>query len=376
MKIVYSSESRIYCLEGGKKTEIPCERSAKYRQTVDSIRRRNEWKTTGRGAQFQGTMKEYEDSSDVYVDMQGLCGYDGRLIYSLTLDGSSCLYHRGADRSENDEGLIISSNTLYFGGVDYYDGKLAASMGHTPDERHIALFDPPSPIYNEYTDGDSQETAPYFSRSVKGRLYFSTCGNARGDHGGVTAVSNRTGAYIDTNTSEMTELLSDEKYDFLSLKDDSDGNLYYIRQPYHTAKPEKFRISDVFFFPFRLIKALGGWLNFMSVIWGGESLNGKTPDDMIGERAGRRSRRDLIIDGNIIKAEHLADKNGREEPLLPAERVLIKREPDGAETVVAKGVLDYAVTPDGEIVRSDGRYIIMPGGEKVKAHLARNLTVL
>ena len=68
--------------------------------------------------------------------------------------------------------------------------------------------------------------------------------------------------------------------------------------------------------------------------------------------------------------------NGREEPLLPAERVLIKREPDGAETVVAKGVLDYAVTPDGEIVRSDGRYIIMPGGEKVKAHLARNLTVL
>ncbi|MBQ5311938.1 MAG: hypothetical protein ILP19_07865, partial [Oscillospiraceae bacterium] len=278
MKIIYSSESRIYCIEDGNKTEIPCERTEKYRQTVDSIRRRNEWKTSGRGAEFTGSARTYESSSDVRVDLTGLCAYNERIIYSLRLDESSCIYHRSADRTEGDEGLVISSNDLYFGRSDFYDGKLAVSLGGSPTEKHIAVLEPPSSVYDEYTDGDSQELDPYFSRYHKGRIYFSSCGNARNEYGVLTAVSNRVGAYLDMDSHTMTELLTDEKYDYISLKDDKNGNLYYIRQPYSPQEEKSdFSVADIFLFPVRLLKALGGWLNFMSVIWGGESLNGKSP---------------------------------------------------------------------------------------------------
>ncbi|MBQ5315999.1 MAG: hypothetical protein J6I96_00430 [Oscillospiraceae bacterium] len=381
MKIIYSSESRIYCIENGNKTEIPCERTEKYRQTVDSIRRRNEWKTSGRGAAFTGTARNYEDSSEVRVDLTGVCSYNDRIIYSLRLDESSCIYHRSADRSEGDEGLILSSNELYFGRSDFYDGKLAVSLGGSPSERHICVLEPPSSLYEEYTDGDSQELDPYFSRAHRDRIYFSSCGNARNENGFVTAVSNRVGAYLDMKSRTMTELLTDEKYDHISLKDNANGDLYYIRQPYsQQTEKSSFSVKDVFLLPVRLIKALGGWLNFMSVIWGGESLNGKDPANMLNERTKNRSERDMIIDGNIIKAEKLAKKNeNNEDGLMPHERVLIKREADGEETTVAKGVLDFALADDGTVVYSDGRYIhtLSPDGSdsRIKAYLARNITL-
>ena len=382
MKIIYSSESRIYCIENGNKTEIPCERTEKYRQTVDSIRRRNEWKSSGKGAAFTGSARSFEDSSEVRVDLTGVCAYNDRIIYSLKLDESSCIYHRTADRATGNEGLIISSNELYFGRSDFYDGKLAVSLGGSPSERHICVLEPPSSVYEEYTDGDTQELDPYFSRYHKDRIYFSACGNARNEYGAVTAISNRVGAYLDMDSRTMTELLTDEKYDHISLKDDANGNLYYIRQPYSPGTEKSdFSVKDIFLFPVRLIKALGGWLNFMSVIWGGESLNGKDPSNMLNERTKKRSERDLIIDGNIIKAEKLAKKNENDEDgLMPHERVLIKREADGEETTVAKGVLDYALTEGGGIIYSDGRYINILSSdgskEKIKAYLARNITLL
>ena len=180
----------------------------------------------------------------------------------------------------------------------------------------------------------------------------------------------------------MTELLTDEKYDYISLKDDIHGNLYYIRQPYNTVTEKSdYSVKDIFLFPFRILKAFGGWLNFMSVIWGGESLNGKDPSSMLNERTKNRSQRDIVIDGNIIKAEKLAKKNDNdEEGFMPSERVLIKREADGEETTVVKGVLDYTLADDGTLIYSDGRYINILAADgsrnRIKAYLARNLTTI
>ena len=49
MNIIYTSENKIYSFENSNKTEIPCGRVIKYKETLDSIRRRSEWKTTGSG---------------------------------------------------------------------------------------------------------------------------------------------------------------------------------------------------------------------------------------------------------------------------------------------------------------------------------------
>lgn len=369
-------------LDNGSKTEIPCGRINKYRETLESIRRRNEWKTTGRGAQFTGTAVDYEGSTDVAARISGLSQKDGRLIYGVALDESSSLYHRSTDPSDESEGLILSGNEFSFGSFDCYEGKMAVSMGNSTSELHIAVMEPPASAYDELTGGDTVESDPYWSRAHKDRIYFSTAGNARNEYGAVGAVSPRSAAYIDTKENRLEEFISDEKYDFLKIKDDAKGNIYFIRQPYGGEHPkDSFKISDVFFFPIRLLKGLFGWLNFVSTIWGGEPLKSGSDGLPSNLRAKQRDAKDIIIDGNIIKAEKLAAeedmKNGDIKGLMPLSRVLVKREADGEETILKRGVLDYTVCSDGSLLISDGRHISRLDGtdEKTiaKAYLAVNL---
>lgn len=61
---------------------------------------------------------------------------------------------------------------------------------------------------------------------------------------------------------------------------------------------------------------------------------------------------------------------------MPLSRVLVKREADGTETVLKKGVLDYSLCDEGILI-SNGRQITLfaDGNETLvtKAYLARNL---
>lgn len=378
MEIVFTSEGKIFHYDGKTKTEIPCERLNKYKKALSDIRRRKEWKTTGAGAMFTGQTEVFEDENNVYSEVTALTPYEDGLIYGILLDSSSGIYSRSLDPSDDMEGLIISSADFRIKDADFRDGMLAVSLG-SGDEYHIALFEPPSAAYDEYTDGDTCESYISFSNSRKGRIYFSTSGNARSNYGGVQAHSPMTGAYLDIHSRTMGEVLSDEKYDFIRLQDDDNGDLWYIRQPYGGEhEKDGMKISDIFLAPFRILKALGGWLNFMSVLWGGQSLNGKDPSQMLNERTKNRSARDIIIDGNVIKASKAASGKQAEAPFIPQSRVLVHKSDEG-ETIVAKGVLDFTV--DGtSVIYSDGHgvYRLEDGERKLitKAFLARNIRVL
>ena len=258
MNIIYTSENKIYSFENSNKTEIPCGRVIKYKETLDSIRRRSEWKTTGAGAMFTGTAMKAE-TIEMPARITGLacCGdKDGELIYGIQLDGSSSLYRRSTDRTDMNEGLILSGNDISFGAFDFLDGKLAVSIGSSM-HLHIGVMEPPSSAYEEFTDGDTIEEDPYWSRFNKGRIYFSTAGYGRDANGVIGGISPRSGAYLDTVTREMEEFLTDPKYDYYKIKDDKYGNIYYIRQPYGGEKSrDGIKFTDVLFFPVRLLKPL------------------------------------------------------------------------------------------------------------------------
>ena len=380
MKIIYTSQGRMYLCEDGKTREIPSERIARYRQNLQDIYRRKEWKTTGTGAQFTQTMAAVDESESFFSSISGVTAYKDEMIYSLKLDNSCGVYTRSVDPADDIEGLILSSNDTEINEIAYSPekDKLALSLGGG-GELHIAVLEPPSAVYDELTDGDSSERYLSFSEHVPGRLYFSTSGNARNEYGGVTAHAPYSGAYIDIETNAMEEVLSDEKYDFIHLKENKDGELWYIKQPYggeHTE--ERFGIKDVVLFPVRLLKALGGWLNFMSIIWGGQALNGKDPRTAMNERTKGYSQKDIMIDGNVIKAQKAADKK-EEKPVMPHSRVLCRRDSSGGEEIaVKKGILDFAFTERG-VVYSDGRniYSLEDGKEELiaKAFLAENIII-
>ena len=91
----------------------------------------------------------------------------------------------------------------------------------------------------------------------------------------------------------------------------------------------------------------------------------------------------MMIDGNLINAEQIRkqnEKKGEKYPgFIPSDWELVRCDMDGENLqVLAGGVLDYTLSPQGDPIFSNGSYILrlLPEGGKeklCKAHTARNL---
>lgn len=382
MTIIYSTENKIFSYNEEEKllTEIPCGKITKYRETIRSIQQKKEWKTSGSGAIFMGVNAEMIDADLLPVQITGLDICGDELVYGVNLEGVGSVYHRSFDPTDDSEGLVRASNELVFGSFQCKEDQLAISMGANINSLHIGVMDIKG-HYNEYTDGDTIEENPSWAAKKNG-IYFSTAGYARNHNGVIAATGPRSVAYLNLDNSSMSEIASDEAYDYLHPQEDKNGVLYYIRQPYGGEKPEDgITFKDILLFPVRIIKGIFGFLNFFTTIFGGESL--KSGAAANGVKFKQRSEKDMIIEGNIINAEKLDKINeasgDKMSGIMPMSRVLIKRLADGSEEIIKKGVLDYTLY-EKDIIFSNGRHIfrICPDGTEshiTKARLAINITV-
>lgn len=384
MRFVYISENKIFEYNDKNITEIPCLRIEKYKETVMKMQKNKEWKTSGTGAKFMGVnINQAGNYSASLARITGICCSKGELMYSVYYEEVGGLYRRNYDPDDKNEGLIHSSNKICFGAFDYRDGKAVISMGSDMNLMHIGVMDISSGSYTEYTDGDTIEENPTWSADGKG-IYFSTAGYARSSGGIISAVGPRSIAYLEPEKSQMDEIAADNKYDYLYPKEDSKGNLYYIRQNYRDGESDKsLTPGDILLFPYRLLKGVLGFLDFFTTSFGGESL--KSGGNSSSMKSKQRSEREMFIDGNRINAEKLQKLNeARGEKyagIMPLSRVLIKRSPDGNETVIKRGVLSYCLIDDDTVIISNGNHIfsILPDGNQehiAKAKLAVNICTI
>lgn len=372
MKIAYISENRMYLCSDGKVTELPCERAAKYSDTVNEINRNKEWKHSGRGAEFMGAVEHYEDASK-QVHIYGLTSEGNEVIYSARFGEMGAIYRKSTETPKAPEGHIYTGMDRHIGAVSFRDGKIAAAVNG-----HISVFDERGD-YDELTDGPSEEDSPFWS-VTDGRLLCSTVGHAIS---GGTGVSPSSILALDTGAGTIEELFSDEKNDLLKPQNDSDGNFYYIRRPYSPPKEKKEPIwKSVLLFPVRLIKAVIGFINAFSIIFGGEPLRKNQQKGDVKTKS--KSARELYFEGRLLEAEKNEKENaeaGEKNPgIFPKSRVLVRVSPDGEHKVIKKGVLDYAVCDEG-IVCSNGKELLLIGkdGEEsviAKAGFAQALSII
>ncbi len=362
MKLLYTDAKAVYLTENGKSIELPSYRVQQYQQTIDEIQQNKAWKTSGRGAQFMG-MAESQERRTADAVFCGLAAYKDEFLYTLQLDASGGMFRRSFSEKAEMEGHICSGNDIRLGEIASSGDDLAACVRYPNGRSHIALFKLPSSVYEEVTDGDSCETSP--SWSPDGRLlYFSTAGIAR-NGGELLAYSPRAAASYNVNTERMEILLEDEKLDFLAPKEDAQGNLYFIRQPYHPLNEKKTTsiwgiFKEVLLFPFWLVKALIGFLNAFSVLFGGKPMpEGGTRTDI---KSKQKSEKELFFEGRILEAEKNRKENKKfgdpYDGIMSRNRVLVRRAPDGTEEILAKAVLDYALCADGSVVYSNGSHIL------------------
>ena len=383
--LAYISENKIFCLKNDKSEEIPCGRLENYKSVLADIRRRNEWKSSGTGAQFMNQIAAPEEFDNMLIascEITGLACFEGQLVYGVRLDESGGIYIRSADRSQEPETLVISGKDIFPGRMSCCGDKLSVSCGENRLEKHISVYTLPSSHCREYTDGDTIEESP---REDGGSIYFSTAGYARNPDGSVAAVQNKSIVKLDTAAGRMDEVLSDEKYDFLCPFPDGIGGIYCIRQPAGGENSDNENLlKDVVMFPIRIIKAIGGFLDMFSIIFGGESLrsDGKSFSEKHAEKAMRKSRKEMLIDGNIINAEKnmKAEQNSGEKypGIMPQSRVLIHADSSGNIEVIRKGVLDFILLSDGNLAVSNGGHILIAdrNGTTLKAYKADKASAL
>lgn len=374
MKIIYISDNKIYKCTDGKITELSSERAQHYKSTVSEIRRNKEWKHSGTGAQFMGTAAPSGNES-IFVSINGIADDGTGLVYSIQLGEMGGIYRKNPDKPEAAEEHIFTGMNRDIGSISIKNGKIAACSNG-----HLSIFDMKG-NFEDITDGDSIESQPCWSADDD-RIFCSTAGIARNQYGAPAAYSPRSIMAVDLNAGSMEELFADEKYDFLRPSNDSSGNFYYIRQPYKVPEEKNPLWKDVLLFPVRIIKALLGFLNAFSVLFGGESLrSGRKQGDV---KTKEKSDRELFFEGRLLEAEKNEKENtakGEKNPgIFPLSRVLVRIAPDGTETVLKRGVMDYAVLPDGSIICSNGRSLlhITDSGEELiaKAKMAQNICFL
>ncbi len=372
MKIVYVSKGKMYICNDGKVSELPCERAAKYADTVNEINRNKEWKHSGKGAQFMGAVEHYSDAAD-NVCIHGITAADNGMIYSARLGEMGAIYKKDTDAPKAPEGHIYTGMNREIGGISFKEGRIAAVF-----DGHLAIFDERG-NYDELTDGASVESSPFWSAS-DGRILCSTVGVAIEGGSGVSPSSILS---IDMDAGKIEELFSDKDSDLIKPMNDTDGNYYFIRQPYKPPKDKKEpMLRSVLLFPFRLIKALIGFLNAFSVIFGGGPLRKNQSRDDVKTK--NKSPRELYFEGRLLEAEKNEKENaasGDKNPgIFPRSRALVKISPDGSETVLRKGVMDYTLCDEG-VILSNGKELILldkNGEEKViaNAEFAENINVI
>ncbi len=374
MKIYCISEGELNLIENGKSRIITCERIKNYIDTVTRMRQRDEWKTTGKGARFMGVEPKKYETGNRMLYLRSVGNYGGKLIYSTFIDGMGGMYLKDSD--SGDETYVFANKEFDITDICAEGDKCVIVAGLGNYERHIGIADINTGGVNQVTEGFTSETHPFISKTDSNKIYYTAMGYARDNVGNVVEKSPCSICCYNESTGELDDIISDDNFDYIKPSDDKEGNLYYIKREYQPTKKKSNLLMDILLFPVRIVKAIGGFLSVFSMAFGGEPLRtgGSNPS-----KTKNPDERELFVEGNMIKAQkQLSDDS--EEGIIPSGWELIKNE-QGRETVLKKGVMDYHITDEGEIVYSDGAFvrIIRADGktEKLcKIKLANSIAVI
>ncbi len=399
-KLYFIKDGRQYMLRDGQPEQLPdgildgC-----IRRTAERARRKA-WKTSGEGAKFTGAFEPGADEESqicqIRARVHGMGEYAGTIYFAEQIDEVSGIYKK-ANAYDTTEAIACSSNHCSYLGLDIHAGQLAVPIA-LAGEVHIAVSTLPSTELDTVTEGHSVDLDPAWSKTEPGVVYFSSAGLAEqiGDRtperpaimtpaammsvlsGPAAPIEKGPSAIcrLNTRTQAFDVVLEDEQFDFAKPRSGWDGSLYYIKKPYG-AKAEGNPtgcLTDLVLFPIRLIGALFNFLSFFSIKYAGKPLSSG------GTKAKRRDDGKIWLDGNLINAEAELKANANDPfpGIMPKSAELWRMDKQGHHTRIRGGVLCYTLDPDGQIVYSNGKYIlrIKADGSEEKLAAADGVTYL
>lgn len=395
----YISNGKMYLYDGESSKEINSWVLDSYILKVKSRAEQNEWKYNGTGAAFTGSAMPHASASSavgsIFSRVNCVGEHNGNLLYSMDIDTTNGIYRKTPD--SESEGMVLCSSSTAYRDFDIKCNRMVASASFA-GESHIGILDLVTGRFDTYTEGHVRDSTPVWSSVCEDEVYFSSAGLPENDKKapeenehprGISQIvdemyssaSVRLGpsaiCLLNIREGRLTEVLSNNEYDYTHPYSAPDGSLYYIRKPYKKATSGKSFgcLTDLVMLPVRLFQALFGFLNVFSAKYSGKTLS----------RSDVKQKEDeeIFIDGNLINAEKELQENarrGEKNPgIIPRSWELRRLDRNGIDTLIRTGVAAYRVDSEsGAIIISNGSHILYidADGKEEKLLTARGVTFI
>ena len=363
--IIFAARHRLGCCAGDSATFATCHYLEKYKRNRETIEKRNAWKTEGMGAAFQNVQQRHgpgAEEIDARAAVNGLAfARDNKIIYSLSVESYSGIFLKDPKDDGETEGHIIHDNKTAFLNLDYHPetDEIVVSVQDSAWERHLALFEPKSSRYRKVTEGECVDENPVWGKRASRAGYYDSAGIGKDGAGRFFGVGEKTINRLDLDSGMTSELIAVAKHDCFLPRVDRDDRIYLIKRPFKKPGPRPMTFKDFLLIPWRLGRAIYSWMQFFSMRYTGEPLSSAGPNPT---QAKEKDPKEIFLNGNMINAEQALKENrakGDAFPgIAPRSWELTRQEKDGSLTRIKRGVIDFDLTGNGEIVYSNGKYLI------------------
>lgn len=361
---MFNDRMTLKTVKDGKIKEYTCDFYNNYitaeRRTKDNYA----WKHHGEGARFMGEEllgDDNETDKTAYFNSLDFLSND-EIIYSVTVKDISGVMRKYLSDDKLGEAHVIHSRDLVFDGAcpNADKSKFITCAKNDYVTSHLTEYDFKTDDYYTLTDGDCADLDAFYSKRNDNEILFSTKGAGRNSQGEFVKYSPSKICSYDKLSGDITDVIADANYSYVKPKDDEHGNLYYVRRTEEKPKTNPLRILlDVILIPWRILQAIYYFLESFTISFTGKKFirDGSNP-----AKTRDKSKRQTLIEGNLINAENEYKNNLRHKDAnagyAPRSWELIRRSPDGSEKIIRRGVIDYCITCDEEIILTNGKYVL------------------
>ena len=367
-KLVFADGEKIGVWDGTSVRLFESDYIVRYRGYVENRKVNDEWKFSGEGARFRGDFERNqgrrEETVTAYIN--GVDWDGDKIVYAFTVNGSSGVYRKDVESEKAQEEHIFSASDTEILSVHVSGGSIAVTVRSDDVTSSIGTLDSRSSELRTLTGGDARDANACPSKRNPAELLFDSAGVGRTADGSFSGKYAPASIYrIHRDTLDLVEIKADKRYSYVKPVEDAEGNIWCIRRP-NGGKGGGNLFWDILLFPFRILKAIFGFLQAFTVIFGHTSLTTGTADGDNPTRGRKTDTRKLFVDGSLIEADKEFKRNrkfkDREYGFIPASWKLVKL--GDKEEIVAHGVCDFSLGAGGAVYYTDGRHIWRREGGK------------
>ena len=351
--IAYISRGNLYLSRSGEASKQ--HHSPYVQKLMDRAEKRKEmhgWKEntsfsmshTGKVTSFQSDNISVKFTSAQYLSAD-------KLVYFLQDDDFGGLFE--FDLSNMEEKRLFHKQNVSFEDLraNRTEEKIAFSDLSSNGIANICTVTADGDGFRELTGGDTLDTSPDWVPG-KQQIVFQSSGIARDNNGYLIAYGPSSIQLLDLDNTEITTVLEDSRYEYISPRVDSLGNLYYIQRPYEAPRHGFDDVlTSALLFPFRLARAIFHYLNFFSMTYSQKPLTSasghKVDMDM----------QNMLIQNRRINAEKAMRKGLRINgvpSLVPKSWELVKLDRNGDKTTLATSVASFDIGSNDSLYYSNG----------------------